>query len=105
MRAPLLPAALLLLGLGTSTALAQGAPSLPPTLIGAPSTATVPLAADASLKRWPDGDAVVAELTAGTPVVVVLEDGDMVRVRHELEFGWVPKAALTAAEPADAAGE
>ena len=100
-------ALLLTLGLLLAPARAQ-APALSLMPTAAPAADSVVLTQDATLKRWSQGEAVVAELTAGTPVVVILEDGDMVRVRKDLDFGWIPAAALASADdaaPEDAAAE
>lgn len=60
------------------------------------------------LARWPDADAAVRTLAAGDEVEVVLREGERVRVRRELDFGWVPADAVAdqppaAADPAPAA--
>ena len=52
-----------------------------------------------TLVRWLGGDAPSAELDAGRRIEVVLEDGDMVRVRSGTDFGWVSRDKLTAEAP------
>lgn len=93
-----------------SFALAQ-APAAPPAptlapaigLTANPIVETHWLSRAEPLLRWPGAQAVIATLDAGAEVTVVLRDGDQVRVRHGLDFGWVPAEALLAAPPAPAA--
>ncbi len=53
---------------------------------------------DVPLKRWPDADTTVATLEAGTEVEVVVDDGELLRVRRGTDFGWIP-AAVASREP------
>lgn len=91
----------------SSAALAQ-APTLPPQLApvttsgltSAEITPTHWVARAVPLLRWPDGQGTVAMLEAGTEVTVILREEDQVRVRRELDFGWVPADAVVDQPPA-----
>ena len=61
--------------------------------------------AEVKLKRWPDAEAISATLAPDRKVEVIYEDGDWVRVRDVLNFGWAPRASLTATAPASEDGE
>ena len=50
--------------------------------------------------RWPSSGVTVGDVELGERVEVVLVDGDQVRIRSGLSFGWVPTSALTATDPA-----
>jgi hypothetical protein len=52
-----------------------------------------------TLARWQGSDTASAQLDAGRRIEVVLEDGDMVRVRSGTDFGWVSRDKLTAEAP------
>ena len=58
---------------------------------------------DVSLVRWPEAvleaAPVTAEVAEGDKVVILLEDGDQVRVRAGEAFGWVAADALTKESP------
>jgi len=87
-------------------ALAQ-APSLP-AMSPAGTTAALPsaqqhwIARAVPLMRWPDGVGTVAMLEVGTQVNIVDRQDDMVRVRRDMDFGWVPVDAVVDAQPGDA---
>ena len=49
--------------------------------------------------RWPGSTATTTEVELNERVEVVFVDGDMVRIRKKLNFGWVPRAALTTTDP------
>ena len=49
--------------------------------------------------RWPGSTVTVTDIELNERVEVVLVDGDLVRIRKNLDFGWVPASALTAADP------
>ncbi|RME20381.1 MAG: hypothetical protein D6798_20605 [Deltaproteobacteria bacterium] len=72
-------------------------PTLPAIELVAPSTT---LTRDVPLMRWPDSDVEVTRLPAGTEVEVVYREGDRVRVRKDLDFGWVPADAIGTPTPA-----
>lgn len=57
-------------------------------------------AADAEGVRWPDATVVSVKLATGDEVEVLATDGDKVRVRKGVEFGWVAAASLTTVAPA-----
>ncbi|NOY25450.1 MAG: hypothetical protein GXP62_06210 [Oligoflexia bacterium] len=90
----------------STVALAQ-APVLPPqlapittsSLSAAVQTPTHWLSRDVPLLRWPDGQGTVAMLDAGQPVTIILTDKDQVRIRHGLDYGWVPLDAVTDQSP------
>lgn len=52
-----------------------------------------------TLVRWLGDDATSASVDAGRRIEVVLEDGDMVRVRSGTDFGWVSRDKLTTEAP------
>lgn len=52
-----------------------------------------------TLARWQGEDASSATVDAGRRIEVVLEDGDMVRVRSGTDFGWVSRDKLTTEAP------
>ena len=49
--------------------------------------------------RWPGSEVTTTEVELNERVEVVFVDGDLVRIRKNLNFGWVPAAALTATDP------
>jgi hypothetical protein len=49
--------------------------------------------------RWPGSTVTVTEVAQDERVEVVLVDGGLVRIRKNLDFGWVPAASLTASDP------
>ena len=49
--------------------------------------------------RWPGSTVTVTDVELNERVEVVLVDGDMVRIRKNLDFGWVPTSGLTAIDP------
>lgn len=94
---------LLLLPLALAQAPAAPGPLAPPSLV--PATAVAPsathtLAREVELSRWPDQPSTVGSLPAGSPVNLVVLDGDKARIRHGVDYGWVPADALVPAEPA-----
>lgn len=56
-------------------------------------------------KRWADGAQTTVTLAPETKVEVVLRDRDLVRVRYNQDFGWVPAALLTNVAPAKPEGD
>lgn len=95
---------LLLVGLALAqTPAAPTAPAAPPAATDELVTPTWWLAREVPLARWAGQAPVVATLPAGTEVTLILRDGDQARVRHGLDFGWVPSDALADAPPTDAA--
>lgn len=90
-----------------ATALAQPVPDLRLSAAPAAPSGSHVLAREVPLARWSDRpDVVVATLPAGTELSLVLTQGQLVRVRHGIDFGWVPLDALQAIEvapPADPA--
>jgi len=52
-----------------------------------------------SLTRWQGDDTTAASVDAGSKIQVVLEDGDMIRVRSGTDFGWISRDKLTTQEP------
>ena len=51
------------------------------------------------LARWPGSDVISTALKAGDKVEIVVDDGDLVRVRRGAEFGWVKASALSDTAP------
>ncbi|MFT5687138.1 MAG: hypothetical protein ACI8RZ_008095 [Myxococcota bacterium] len=49
--------------------------------------------------RWPGSTVTVTDIELNERIEVVLVDGDQVRIRKNLDFGWVPTASLTAEDP------
>lgn len=99
-----MPVLLLLVGLALAQApAAPSAPAAPPPADAELVTPTWWLAREVPLARWAGQAPVVATLPAGSEVTLLLRDGDQARVRHGLDFGWVPADALSEAPPADAA--
>lgn len=81
-----------------ASALAQ--PAMPLSL-GAPTVVTPAgshvLAREVPMARWFDRpELVVSTLPAGTEITLVLTQGELTRVRHGIDFGWVPTDALQA---------
>lgn len=94
---------LLLVGLALAQAPATSAPPVAPVAGLVPSAEITPtwwLAREVPLARWANQAPVVSTLPAGTEVTLVLRDGELARVRHGLDFGWVPADALSEAPPA-----
>jgi len=60
---------------------------------------------DVELQRWPEtvieAPPITAEAAAGDKLEIVLEDGDIVRVKKDGDFGWVPADALSKDAPED----
>lgn len=52
-----------------------------------------------TLVRWLGDDASSAQVDADRRIEVVLEDGEMVRVRSGTDFGWVSRDKLTTDAP------
>lgn len=80
-----------------ATALAQPVPEL--RLSAAPPApgGSHTLAREVPLARWSDRpEVVVATLPAGTELSLVLTQGELARVRHGIDYGWVPLDALQA---------
>lgn len=93
---------ILLLPLALAQAPAAPGPLAPPSLL--PTSPTVPpathtLAREVELNRWPDQPSPVGSLPAGSPVNLVVLDGDRARIRHGVDYGWVPADALVPASP------
>ncbi len=86
------------LSLAQEPAATPAVPAPPPQIEQVASTAT--LTRDVTLVRWPDGDAAVTSLPAGTEVEVVMQEGDKIRVRKDLDFGWVAADAVGTQAPA-----
>ncbi|MCK6504765.1 hypothetical protein L6R53_15395 [Myxococcota bacterium] len=97
-----MPVLLLLVGLALAQAPASSPAAPPASATAELVTPTWWLSREAPLARWAGQAPVVATLPAGTEVTLVLRDGDQARVRHGLDFGWVPADALSDAPPADA---
>src|SRR5687768_8435035 len=57
------------------------------------------LVADTASQRFPGEDVPGPTITAGTEVVVIVTEGDRVRVHKDDQYGWVPASALTAVAP------
>ncbi len=54
---------------------------------------------EVTLSRWLDADLTSGQVSEDTRVEVVLVDGDQVRIRSGLSFGWVPLTALDPSSP------
>ena len=52
-----------------------------------------------TLLRWLGNDTPSGQVDAGRRIEVIVEDGDMVRVRSGTDFGWVSRALLTVDAP------
>lgn len=94
----LLTAALSLLPGAWAQEPAPVAPTLP---VIEQVTATWWITEATPLQRWPDGGPAVRTLAKGDEVEVIVREGDLVRVRKELDFGWVPSSALSEQPPAE----
>ncbi len=84
--------------LAQEPATADTRPAAPPVIEEIAPTAW--LVEDSKLLRWPDAEAEVTSLPAGTEVEVILREGDKARVRKDLDFGWVPQSAVSDQPPA-----
>lgn len=54
---------------------------------------------DTASKRFPDAEVAGPSFTSGTRVVVLLRDGERVRVSVGDRYGWVPSASLVDKAP------
>ena len=52
-----------------------------------------------TLLRWLGNDTPAAQVDAGRRIEVIVEDGDMVRVRSGTDFGWINRDKLTVDAP------
>lgn len=79
-----------LLALFSSAALAQSEPVLPVYQWTQDSV---------ELKRFADADVVLLTLAPATKVELLATEGALTRVRRGTDFGWLPTAGLTDADP------
>ena len=76
-------------------------PGLPPGLTISPKASADArwLVADTASQRFPGEDVAGPTFATGTEVVVIVTEGDRVRVHKDDRYGWVPASALTATPP------
>lgn len=58
------------------------------------------LVEDQSSVRFSDGDIKGARFETGTKVTIVFREGELVRIKGDDGFGWVPQTAITTEAPA-----